>query len=169
MATELVLRGWENVYVLSGGESKAATKAGNDLLTCFAQSTITGLNAVAVEHPQLVEGSSPPTRAAAGPKGGGEEDPLRLCEANLAHLALLGKGGSARGSSRLGSSNGSYRGGGRTASVASAAGSVVVTRGPKRCGATGGGLTAPSVTTAGTRLSVAETVIARAQARRGMF
>lgn len=123
-----------------------------------------------MEHPQLVEGSSPPpTVAAAATKG--QADPLRLCEANLSRLALLGKKGreaaSRGGRSSSGSHSGrggsySYKGGARTASVASAAGSMVV---KKRCG----GGTAPSVTTAGTGLSVAETVIARAQARKGMF
>jgi hypothetical protein len=122
-----------------------------------------------MEHPQLVEGSSPPPTAAAAATNG-QEDSLRLCEANLARLALLGRKGreaAARGGRSSGSHSGRggsyiYKGGARTASVGSAAGSMVV---KKRCG---GGM-APSVTTAGTGLSVAETVIARAQARKGMF
>lgn len=111
-----------------------------------------------MEHPHFVEGSSPPTTATKG-----QEGPLRLCEANLARLALLGKGREAiRGNHSSHNSRGSsYEGGGRTASVASVAGSVV----KKSCG---GGM-APSVTTVGTGLSVAETVIARAQARKGIF
>lgn len=123
---------------------------------------------MAAEHPHLVEGlpASSPSPAREGQKGDNGNGALRLCEANLARLALAprGKGGYAGSSS----SSTYKKGGARTASVASAAGSLV------RSNYRGGGGShclrpPPSVTTAGTRLSVAETVIARAQARKGMF
>jgi hypothetical protein len=131
---------------------------------------------VAAEHPRLVEGlvTPPPMAGAAGAAGaaaahaggGNGDDPLRLSEANLARLALWkGHGASVRGG------GGSSASTGRGPSAASAAGSLSLTRGNKRRSAVAAAAfaTAPSVTTAGTRLSVAETVIARAQARKGMF
>lgn len=128
----------------------------------------TGLDVVAAEHPHLVEGlpCGRSKKEGAGQEG---DSTLRLCEANLARLALApsrGKGGYA------GSSSSADKGGARTArSVASAAGSVVVSS-KYRAGGSGRShclRPPPSVTTAGTRLSMAETVIARAQARKGMF
>lgn len=144
-----------------------------DLISLNPHIIISGLGAITAAHPHLVEGL--PTPSPAPPPSNRHKagnDPLRLCEANLAQLAVereRGRGTSVRG----GGGSISKAGAMATASVASAAGSVL--RGGGHGHGHGHGqrecarAAAPSVTTAGTRLSVAETVIARAQARKGMF
>lgn len=135
----------------------------------------TGLDAVAAEHPHLVEGGAPTATSTSQRKEEMEDaksDPSRLSAANLARLSLLpaeGKGPSSVVQRGGGGDKGSRRGRAATAasSAVSAAGSLINRGGRKK----GCGAPAPSVSlmTAATGLSVAETVIARAQARKGMF
>lgn len=133
---------------------------------------------MASEHPHLVVGQSSAQQQQQQQQRTDESDPLRLSEANLARLSLALEGKAKRlGGVRatpVGSTTYTAGGGGKdgrpAASMApsAAGGSCLSVRGGRTMKREVGA--PPSVvSTVGTGLSVAETVIARARARKGMF